>query len=172
MTCSSPPDAAIIRPMRESDLDRVQEIDRLSFSLPWPDRAYQYELHENELSSLWVAEVLLKQGNWQVAGMIVVWFIVDEAHIATLAVAPEFRGHGLAKSLVKTALEAAININMNQATLEVRANNIPAQQLYKSFGFEIVGRRPRYYRDNHEDALIMTITDLSRATAHESQPGD
>jgi [ribosomal protein S18]-alanine N-acetyltransferase len=152
----------IIRSMRDEDIPKVQEIDRLSFTIPWPLSAYKYELHENSASLLWVAEAdgLYPQTN--VVGMIVVWLIVDEAHIATLAVLPEYRGRDIAKRLLLTALRTAIQKGLKIATLEVRSNNDAAINLYTAFGFEVVGIRPRYYRDNHEDALIMTLHGLNQ----------
>jgi ribosomal-protein-alanine N-acetyltransferase len=153
-------DMIFIRPMQIEDLEAVQAIDRLSFSMPWPASAYKYELEENPLSMLWVAEEDPTTGETQIVGLIVVWFIVDEAHIATIAVHPDHRNKGYAKALLATALRAAISKGYLKATLEVRANNTVAQSLYRHFGFEIVGQRPRYYRDNNEDAIIMTATKL------------
>jgi len=153
-------DMIFIRPMQIEDLEAVQSIDRLSFSMPWPASAYKYELEENPLSMLWVAEDVPTKGETHIVGLIVVWFIVDEAHIATLAVHPDHRTKGIAKALLATALRASITKGFIKATLEVRANNSVAQGLYRHFGFEIVGQRPRYYRDNNEDAIIMTAADL------------
>lgn len=152
-----------IRSMRGEDLPQVLEIDRQSFSMPWPASAYEYELHENPASMLWVAEALEPQASPCVVGMIVVWFIVDEAHIATIAVHPNRRGGGIAKQLLATAMEKIISRDFSIATLEVRASNMAAQNLYRLFGYQIVGQRPRYYRDNQEDALIMTIQGLDHA---------
>jgi [ribosomal protein S18]-alanine N-acetyltransferase len=155
-----------IRRMEERDLKRVQLIDRLSFSLPWPMKAYQYELKENPNSLQWVAEStsagrLAEEAPLTgVVGMIVVWMILDEAHIATIAVHPDFRGHGIAQQLLATALMESIRRGASQATLEVRSGNENAQKLYHRFFFEPVGRRPRYYQDNQEDALIMTNRNL------------
>jgi len=95
--------------------------------------------------------------------VIVVWFIIDEAHIATLAVHPSYRGFGVAKCLLTTALKSALDKGMKLATLEVRANNHAAQALYRHFGFENVGQRRRYYRDNNEDAIIMTLNHLDNS---------
>ena len=118
-------DMIFIRPMQIGDLEAVQAIDRLSFSMPWPASAYKYELEENPLSMLWVAEEAPTKGETQIVGLIVVWFIVDEAHIATIAVHPDHRNKGYAKALLATALRAAINKGYLKATLEVRANNTP-----------------------------------------------
>ncbi len=150
----------LIRSMQVEDLSAVREIDQLSFSLPWPESAFAYELHENPDSLLWVAAANDSNGAAVIVGMIVVWLIVDETHIATIAVHPDYRGQGISKALMKAALTETVRRGFSIATLEVRANNKTAQNLYRRFGFEIVGGRPRYYRDNNEDALIMTVKGL------------
>lgn len=152
----------IIRSMRLDDLPAVHEVDRTSFSMPWPESAYRYELLENPQSMLWVAEALLSEGKPKVVGSIVIWLILDEAHIATLSTHPDYRDQGIAKELLATALEAAVRRGFAKALLEVRAHNTIAQNLYHKFGFEVVGRRPRYYHDNKEDALLMTLDFLSQ----------
>jgi ribosomal-protein-alanine N-acetyltransferase len=149
-----------IRTMRSDDLEQVVAIDKMSFSMPWPISSYRYELFENPLSLLWVAEAARDGVQPRVIGMVVVWLVMDEAHIATIAVHPEYRGRGIAKDMLKIALDEVIRRGMHSATLEVRAGNIIAQRLYSRFGFQVVGRRPRYYRDNDEDALIMTVSGL------------
>jgi ribosomal-protein-alanine N-acetyltransferase len=135
----------------------------MSFSMPWPVSAYNYELNENPLSLLWVAETGSPDHDRRIVGLVVIWLILDEAHIATIAVHPDYRGQGIARRLVRVALKEAILKGMGEATLEVRANNLAAQNLYRRFGFEIVGQRPRYYRDNNEDAIIMTVSNLGQA---------
>ena len=145
-----------IRPMRLDDIDQVVLIDRLSFSLPWPASAFRYELVNNPTSLLWVAELEFPDGSRGVVGAVVVWMILDEAHIATLAVHPEYRRQKISQQLLIVALRQAIERGAALATLEVRSSNLAAQALYKHFKFEVVGRRPRYYQDNMEDALIMT----------------
>jgi len=79
-----------------------------------------------------------------------------------LSVHPEYRGQGISRELLAATLVDAISKGMGIATLEVRANNLIAQALYSRFSFEVVGRRPRYYRDNDEDALIMTVEGLDK----------
>jgi ribosomal-protein-alanine N-acetyltransferase len=147
----------LIRPMRLDDLQEVQAIDHASFSLPWPPSSYRYELEDNQFSFLYVAEDRGDAGTSRVVGMIVVWMIMDESHIATLAVLPEFRRRGISQRLLKVAMMEAIQRGARLATLEVRANNKVAQALYRRFRFVVVGRRARYYQDNQEDALIMTV---------------
>jgi [ribosomal protein S18]-alanine N-acetyltransferase len=154
--------------MRLDDIDAIILIDRLSFSLPWPASAFRYELTSNPSSLLWVAEVDSADGTSCVVGAVVVWMILDEAHIATLAVHPDYRRRGISRQLLVTVLRQAIARGALLATLEVRANNLAAQALYKQFKFEIVGRRPRYYQDNFEDALIMTVNFRQRTPSQPS----
>jgi ribosomal-protein-alanine N-acetyltransferase len=158
-------DEILIRAMQVEDLDQVQEVDRRSFIAPWPASAYRYELYENPNSSLWVAEVHDPEGHPRVVGVIVLWLIVGEAHIASLAVDPDYRARGIGGRLLVAALQEAVQQGMETATLEVRANNQVAQNLYRRFHFQVAGRRTRYYRDNNEDALIMTIEGLGRSYA-------
>lgn len=141
-----------IRPMRLTDLEAVVTLDRLSFTLPWSERSFRYELTENPAARAWVAEK-----EEQVVGMLLLWLIVDEAHIATLAVHPEHRQQGIARRLLLQALRSAWEEGAREAFLEVRVSNLAAQHLYRQLGFEISGRRARYYRDNNEDALLMTL---------------
>lgn len=150
-----------IRPMRVDDLDSVMKIDDLSFSMPWPESAYRHELNENPASEVWVAETNSSFRGDQVIGMIVIWLILEEAHIATLAVHPEFRRQGVGSHLLEVGLIEARKRGAQEAMLEVRASNHIAQALYKDYGFEVVHRRPRYYRDNNEDALLMNLSNLN-----------
>ncbi|HBX68787.1 MAG TPA: ribosomal-protein-alanine N-acetyltransferase [Chloroflexi bacterium] len=144
-----------VRPMRVDDLPQVQAIDEISFSNPWPKNAYRFELLENLNGYCWVAEA-----DGHIVGVIVCWLILDEMHIATIAVHPDHRGQGIGKKMVSTALVALIYHGALLATLEVRAGNIVAQNLYRYFGFEQVGLRKRYYKDTGEDALLMTVEPL------------
>jgi len=143
--------------MALDDIERVHKIDKLSFSLPWPISAFRYELTQNKASMLWVAEIGLPDGEALVIGSIVVWMILDEAHIATISVHPDYRGRGISQRILVVALRGAISRGARYATLEVRANNLIAQALYRRFRFDVTGTRPRYYQDNKEDALIMTV---------------
>ena len=150
-----------IRAMAVEDLARVHELDKKCFSLPWPQRSFRYELEENAASSQWVAESAADDGSHGlVVGLIITWLLVDEVHIATLAVDPEYRRQKIASQLICTALRANLARGAISATLEVRQSNQAAQRLYTHFGFQLMGRRPGYYQDNGEDALILTLHDL------------
>ncbi len=149
-----------IRPMREGDLDSVLVIDRLSFSMPWPKSAYLRDLKKNPDALLWVAEEISQESGIKVVGMIDVWIIEEEAHIATLAVHPDYRGRGIASGMLEVLLVEAYKRGACQAMLEVRASNHKALSLYDHYGFKVVHRRRNYYRDNNEDALLMNLENI------------
>jgi [ribosomal protein S18]-alanine N-acetyltransferase len=142
----------LIRRMRLEDIPAVHEIDMLSFSLPWPERSFRFELTQNPASRSWIAEV-----DGKIAAMLVLWFVIDEAHIATIAVHPDFRRQGIGEQILLTALRAVKEEGARRAFLEVRAGNAAALAMYKKYGFEFSGVRPRYYKDNNEDALLMNL---------------
>jgi ribosomal-protein-alanine N-acetyltransferase len=145
----------VIRKMRMEDIEQVIAIDRVSFSLPWPERSFRFELTDNPASRCWVAEV-----DGKLAGMIVVWLIVDEVHVATIATHPDFRRQGIAKKLLSYALQHLSIEGAQSSFLEVRASNLAAQEMYRKFGYEESGVRRRYYKDNDEDAILMTLESL------------
>ena len=132
-----------IRRMTLDDLAQVVAIDKVSFSLPWPERSFRVEIADNPASRAWVAEL-----DGKVVGAIVAWLLVDEAHIATIATHPDFRRQGIAGKLLIHALEYMRSEGARISVLEVRESNAAAQEMYRKFGFEESGRRPRYYRDN------------------------
>jgi len=150
----------ICRPMTLKDLPQVEALDRESFPTPWPEGTYFYELTRNPHALCWVAEVPSQDGNPLIAGAIVSWVVADEAHLATLAVKTEHRRLGIAQKLLTRSLLICHQRGATLAMLEVRESNLPAQSLYKKFGFEVVGRRKDYYKDRHEDAILMTLTRL------------
>lgn len=146
-----PPLKVRLDPMRAADLDAVQRIERASFASPWPAYAYRQELETNRLAHYLVARI----GD-EVVGFAGMWLMVDQAHITTFAVDPEWRRQGVGMRMVLALLRMAETLGARQATLEVRLSNLAARRLYERFGFRPVGVRPRYYTDNGEDALIMT----------------
>jgi [ribosomal protein S18]-alanine N-acetyltransferase len=149
------------RHMELEDIEQVYAIDVLSFALPWSERSYRFEILENKTSRNWVAEAMDAQGHTQIAGMIVTWVIIDEAHVATVAIHPDFRRLGIGQRLLARALLDDTEHGATQVFLEVRRGNLVALQMYKRFGFVVTGVRPRYYVDNNEDALLMTLKPIN-----------
>ncbi len=147
------------------DVPAVLEIDRVSFSNPWPERSYRYEITDNPAAQLFVAT--LDDGT--LVGYLGYWLFGDEVHISTFAVHPEFRLQGIGVDLLKSALAAAAEKGAKVATLEVRESNDPAIALYEKLGFEEIGSRNGYYRDNNEDAILMTLDQISSLDQVDSQ---
>ncbi len=145
-----------IRKMLSEDIPAVSQIDRMSFSLPWPEQTYHYEVSANRLARCLVAET--EEGT--IAAMIVSWLVVDELHIATIATHADYRRQGVGSQLLTAALEDGKRMGMHRAFLEVRKSNEAAQAMYRKFGFSVTGIRPKYYRDNDEDAILMTLEAL------------
>jgi ribosomal-protein-alanine N-acetyltransferase len=146
----------IVRQMLLSDIASVVAIDKQSFSLPWPETSYRYELQSNAASRSFVAE----GAEHEVVAMIVCWLILDELHIATIATRPEHRHEGIGSQILIAALKEAQAAGARRAFLEVRAGNEVARAMYGKFGFVESGRRAAYYRDNGEDAILMTLEPL------------
>jgi [ribosomal protein S18]-alanine N-acetyltransferase len=145
------------RRMEIDDLEKVSELDYLSFSLPWPKSSFKFEIEQNPTSRCWVAETISGNSNPIIVGMIVVWFIIDETHIATFAVHPDYRKQKIAQRLLAHALIDAYQSGAKKVFLEVRKGNVAARSLYEKFGFIEVGIRPGYYSDNKEDAVMLNI---------------
>lgn len=140
-----------IRKMTLDDLEQVVAIDQVSFSLPWPPRSFHFELTDNPASRCWVAEL-----GGRIVGMLVGWYIVDEIHIATIATHPDFRKQGIGKKLLSFALQSARDEGAVSSFLEVRESNTAAMEMYRKFGYVEDGRRTGYYKDNNEDAILMS----------------
>jgi len=144
--------------MKLDDIPAVHRIERASFPVPWPDYAFHQEIETNRL-----AHYLVVRAGAQIVGYGGMWLMVDEAHITTFAVLPEWRRRGVGGRLMLSMMQLAADVGARVATLEVRLSNDAARQLYQRFGFRPVGIRPRYYSDNAEDALIMTSGELDSA---------
>ncbi|SHH36202.1 ribosomal protein S18-alanine N-acetyltransferase [Tepidibacter thalassicus] len=138
-----------VRYLTKNDIDKIVELEKLCFVTPWTKGAFEQEL-KNKLARY----IVIEKDNTIVAyGGI--WLIVDEGHITNIAVHPDYRGIGLGNKIVNALIDECIKNDVTSMTLEVRKSNITAQNLYKKHGFEIAGIRPDYYKDTHEDALIM-----------------
>lgn len=141
----------IIRAARAPDADEVAAIERRAFSDPWSLASFR-SLFGNPLVHFAVAEDPI---TGRLLGYVVAWFVVDEAEIANLAVANDARRSGIGARLLDRALEAATHRRCSVVFLEVRESNAAARALYASRGFEVAGRRAKYYRKPVEDALVL-----------------
>ena len=139
----------MIAEMNLSHVSQIAELEKLCFSDPWSEKSIASEL-ENSLS-LW----LVFEENGAVLGYIGSQSVYPESDVMNLAVAPNARKRGIAQALVCELTERLKAQKMQSLTLEVRASNEPAISLYTKLGFAVIGRRPRYYVNPKEDALIM-----------------
>src|SRR5207244_12786401 len=96
-----------------------------------------------------------------IIGFAGLWLMVDEAHITTIAMHPDFRRRGLGEFMLVSLIDIAYSIGAKWVTLEVRVSNHSAQNLYRKYGFHEAGVRHRYYSDNNEDALIMWTEEIN-----------
>jgi len=143
----------IIDLMQRADLPEILAIEKELFSSPWTVGMFTEEL-ENKLAQCLVIRINYK-GKSIVGAYIIFRLIADEAHLHNLAVKKELKRQGLARSLMETMKNIAIQVGIFARTLEVRESNKEAISLYLKCGFVVKGRRPLYYTDTHEDALIM-----------------
>jgi ribosomal-protein-alanine N-acetyltransferase len=157
----------LVRGMEPEDIPAVMEIDRDAFPNPWPENTYRYELLKNPASHLLAIQTREPP---KVVGVAGYWLIIDEAHISTFAVHPEWRGRGVGKVLLASLLRQAAGNGAVSAMLEVRAGNTAAQALYAGFGFRPVGLRKGYYKNNGEDAVLMTAERIDGSgTPHQEE---
>ena len=175
-------DLVTVAPMTPDDLDEIMPLERQCFADPWTRRMYLSDLTTNEAATYLVVRHgdtgTRGRGEGQAVedGLAVspclrvpaspilayggLWLLLDEAHIATVASHPDWRGCGLGQWLMLALLDAAMARGAATSTLEVRAGNLPARRLYEKLGYEVAGVRKRYYRDG-EDGLIMTTPPLA-----------
>mgnify|MGYP003353843957 CR=1 FL=1 len=144
----------LVRKMTATDVPAVAQLDRMSFTLPWPERSFQFEVNANPASRCYVAET-----DGQIVGAIVGWLLVDEMHIATLATHPDFRQQGIAQKLLAHTLRYTYDEGAATSFLEVRESNQRAIQLYQAAGFNEIGLRKNYYptANGKENAVIMAL---------------
>jgi len=140
-----------IERMTEGDLKGVLMIERASFPTAWSERMFRNELR----SPLARNFVCRKPSDSAVVGYINFWVFAGEVHLNNVAVHPDLRDLGIGSVLIEKMIDVARDERALWLTLEVRPSNSAAISLYKKFGFQVRGVRPRYYSDILEDALIM-----------------
>jgi ribosomal-protein-alanine N-acetyltransferase len=141
-----------IRPLAVGDLDAVGEIERSSMPAPWSPAMFAGEITKPTSVCL---------GAWEesepvrLVGYVIVSRYVDAWHVMNLVVAESHRRRGIARALLDDVFDRTHDAGRRGFTLEVRASNEAALQLYEAMGFRRQGVRRGYYTDNREDAVIM-----------------
>lgn len=138
-----------IKRMTAAHVAAIAELEKLCFSAPWSANSVASEL--NNPLSLW----LVAEEDGVLLGYIGSQTVMEEADMMNVAVAPSSRRRGLAERLVCALIDELRACGAKSLTLEVRVSNEPALRLYAKLGFHEVGRRPNYYRNPKEDALIL-----------------
>lgn len=144
-----------IETMTAADLPAVLRIEALSFSTAWPMNAFANEIRDNKLAHYFTGRL---DGSIVAYGGI--WVILEDSHVTTIAVHPDFRGRKLGEVMLLKLLDEAIAQGASWITLEVRESNDAAQKLYRKYGFTTVSTRRGYYSDNGENALVMWAGNL------------
>jgi ribosomal-protein-alanine N-acetyltransferase len=143
--------------MTPPDLDRVMEIaESLKDAPQWPRSAYLAAL-EPEAAPRRIALVAEEPAAGIMAGFAVASLLPPEAELEIIAVAPTAQRQGVAVRLFEALIAEFYTAYIKGIMLEVRATNQPALELYRRLGFVETGRRPRYYHDPVEDAILMRL---------------
>ena len=135
--------------MTAAQVPAVADLEKVCFSDPWSEKSVGEEL--NNPLSLW----LVAMEGETLAGYVGSQTVLGETDMMNVAVNPDFRRNGIGEKLILSLVEALKQKKSHCLTLEVRASNAPAIGLYQKLGFNQAGRRPNYYRNPKEDALIL-----------------
>lgn len=138
-----------IRKLVLEDAPAIAELEKRCFSDPWSEKSIASEVH-NPLAYWLVAE-----DGGEILGYIGSQSVLDAADVMNLAVSPDHRRKGIGEKLIKALTRHLQEHGVIALLLEVRVSNAPAIRLYEKLGFVQVGRRPRYYTNPREDALIL-----------------
>jgi ribosomal-protein-alanine N-acetyltransferase len=139
----------VLAPFVEADLEEVLPIESALFSDPWPRQFFLEELRVPQ------SLACVARHHGRMAGYLLAWRLEGEIHLGNLAVVAEYQRKGVGQALMNWLLERAREGGPGRITLEVRASNFPAQELYRRFGFQAIALRRGYYQDSGEDALVM-----------------
>lgn len=144
-------EAIELREMREDDLERVLEVEQMSYSIPWSEVTFRGLLQRHD------AEMVVASLADRVIGHAIYWYVLDQGEVGNVAVAPDVRGLGAGAKLVGEIITRAAGRGVRELFLEVRPSNANARHLYAKYGFVQVGRRKNYYQQPIEDALVLRL---------------
>ncbi len=141
-----------IEVLRSEDIPALVEIEKEEFSSPWDEDMFRQEVENNDISRAFVAHA-----DGKPAGYSVSWFIGERVHLLNIAVSTAFKRKGIGSLLLEYLIDLSLREGKEVITLEVRESNEGAIAFYRGFGFEIVGVKEGYYRDDQEDAMLMIL---------------
>ncbi len=143
--------AMTVRPMTEADLGQVEAIEKTCFSTPWSVKSFLDACTTEENIYLVCCD-----DDHKVMGYCGLWTVLGEGNITNMAVAKEYRKHGIGEMLMKEMERLGQLKDVSIFFLEVRESNEPAKRLYEKMGYKEIGRRKRFYERPVEDALVMS----------------
>jgi ribosomal-protein-alanine N-acetyltransferase len=169
-----------VRDMTRRDVRRVRRIESAAYQDAWPARVFESEL-ENGFAQYRVAverpqdglprgwfhnirRILLGGPGERIVGFMGVWYMVDQLHLVTIAVAPDEQGRGIGQWLLLDCFALADHAELGEVVLEVRVSNARARRLYEHFGFRQAGVLKGYYKDDNEDAAVLLSGPISAAS--------
>lgn len=141
-------------------------IERVSFPSPWSSPVFRQEINSPD-SHLWALTI-----DDALVGYICFWMVSPEIHLTNIAVHPSRRRMGLGFDLLTRLIEAGASQGLEKAWLEVRPSNRIARRLYSKAGFKEVDRKPKYYTNNNEDAIVMSLPLFQGRFLHKLSPTD
>jgi len=151
-------DSWTILPATPEFLSDILKIEEACFSAPWTRKMLEAELSGNPFAHFLLAKVGEAEGSpSSIVGYLCYWIVFEEVRLMNLAVIESMRHRGIARSLVRAALQTGLSQSAHRAVLEVRASNRAAQTLYRGFGFRQTAIRPQYYHQPVEDAVLMEL---------------
>lgn len=142
-----------VLPMQPGHITEIAAIEAASFACPWPRHFFQAAILHKKAHPL----VCLALPGRALTGYLCLWLEGSEVQVQNLAVHPAFRGRGVGAHLLQEGLKQALKLGAGQAVLEVRPSNLAARRLYSSMRFSEIGRKPGYYTNDGEDALILFL---------------
>ncbi len=148
--------------MEKSDLSTVMEIERQSFTFPWPEIAFKQGARQANPH----CHFIVARTDRVPIAFINFSIVEDDVHITNFAVSPTYRRQNVGKYLLARSLEYINAQGGRIVFLEVRSSNLPALNLYRQFGFRIADFRRKYYPDDGEDAYILWISNLAEIEFH------
>lgn len=164
---SSAPSPPYVRRMTQGDLDQVAAIEQQSFSDPWSFESFYKELVQPHCTSPLVLVGASSEADRPepIAGYMILWCLLDELHIANVAIHADWRGRGWGEKLIQLAFYLGQQWEIPHCLLEVRRSNSVARQLYEKLGFRLLSVRKSYYRSPVEDALVLHHPQPPRVSA-------
>jgi ribosomal-protein-alanine N-acetyltransferase len=150
-------DALVVAPMRKRDIGAIMRIEKVSYPKPWTEGVFESEI---DLSRRGERCYVVARRGGELVGYAGLMFVVGDAHVTNIATSSRHQRSGVATRLLAELAWEAIGRDCLALTLEVRASNTAAQELYRRFGFAPVGVRKQYY-ENTEDAIVMWCHDIA-----------